>query len=198
MQTLCAEAREAGFAAVCVAPTFVALAARELAGTEVEVGTVVAFPLGAEAPRAVRAAAEIALDDGARALDLVLARGRWRSGEQQALKKEWSELATLASAVGGHLKLIFETGALTGDEIEAVAVAACEAGVHWLKTCTGFGPRGASLEDLQHFRTAVGDRMPIKASGGLRDLPTVAAFLDAGASRIGTSSGLQILKECAS
>ncbi|MEZ6194315.1 MAG: deoxyribose-phosphate aldolase [Planctomycetota bacterium] len=192
IEALCAEAAEFGFASVCVNPRWVPLAARRLEGSPVRVGTVLGFPLGADGRRTKVEAARAAQDEGARELDAVIDIGALRDGDDAAVARELAALVA-ARRRGVRLKVILETALLTPEERERGAGLVLASGADFVKTSTGFGPGGATLEDVALLRRVAGDRMGVKASGGIRDLPTLLAMVEAGADRIGTSSGVAIV-----
>lgn len=195
IRRLCAEAAEAKFASVCVNPYWVAHAVRELDGSGVKVCTVIGFPLGATTAAAKLAEAEEALADGARELDMVLNIGALRSGQDTTVEKDIGGLAGLAHDRGALLKVIFETCLLTDDEKRRACHLATAAGADFVKTSTGFLTGGATVADVQLMRENVGANVRVKASGGIRSLPTLIEMVKAGATRIGTSSGVAILRE---
>ena len=193
------EAAEHEFASVCVPPVWVALAAERLAGTPVRAGTVVGFPLGYVHPEARLAESRRAVADGAQELDTVLNLSWLKGGEDERVR------ADLAGWVGGlraeraglTLKVILETALLTDEEKRRGALLAADAGADFVKTSTGFAAGGATVADVALLAATVGGRLAIKASGGIRDAATARALLAAGATRLGTSSGVAILREAA-
>jgi deoxyribose-phosphate aldolase len=192
---LCAEARRAAFASVCVNPFWVSFAKSELKGSPVRVCTVIGFPLGANATETKVAEAQIALAHGAGELDVVQYIGALRSGGTQFVCEELKKLADLAHTGGAILKVILETGLLSAEEKRISSQLAAESGVDFVKTSTGFAPGGATVEDVSLMRSIVGSEIGVKASGGIRTLAALRDMVQAGASRIGTSSGVNILKE---
>ncbi len=192
VRRLCAEARELRFFGVCVAPGHVPLARRELAGTGLAVATVTGFPLGSNATaiKAREAAHAVAL--GAGEVDMVLNVGCLKEGDHAAVR---SDIAAVVRAAGVPVKVILETALLTAEEIVAACLLAGEAGARFVKTSTGFGPGGATVEAVRLMRAAVGDRLGVKASGGIRTLAQARALLAAGADRLGTSHGTAIAME---
>ena len=190
---LCDEALEYGFATVCVAPCYVEMAFKHLEKSQVRVCTVVGFPLGHTTVSVKIVEAMEAIKHGAQELDLVINRGALKSGDDQYVRHEILNIVNVSQKA--LLKVILETGALTRDEIVRGARLAMEAGARWIKTSTGFGPRGASVEDVKLLKETVGDTGFIKAAGGIRDLKTVEAMVRAGASRVGTSHGVSIVQE---
>lgn len=188
----------AGFAALCVSPFLTALASQRLAGTTTKVCSVCGFPLGYvnTESKAEEAAHLIAL--GCHEVDAVINIAALLEGDDRFVR---DDIAAVVRAVrepsSGEaiIKVIIETGYLDPSQIERACVLAVEAGADFVKTCTGFGPRGATVEDVRIMRAAVGPEVGVKAAGGIRDLETALAMLEAGASRLGTSSGLEILEQ---
>lgn len=177
----------------CVQPCYVALAAHALRGTEARVVSVVGFPHGGDRSTVIAQAACLAVQDGAREVDMVLNVGRLRSGRSQAVAGEIGEV--VRAIPGIPVKVILETCLLT----EAEKVAACrlvqEAGAAFVKTSTGFNPGGgARVEDVRLMRAMVGPTFGVKAAGGIRSLADAAAMLAAGANRLGTSASVEILR----
>lgn len=190
---LCREAREHGFHGVCVNPIFVRQAALTLAGSSVRVVSVAGFPLGASVAENVAAEARSAIDQGAEEIDIVIPIG-------YALARDWREVtkhvAAVREATRGHaLKVILETGYFSEAELARCAAAVLEAAPDFLKTSTGFGPRGASLRDVELLAALCPEGVRIKASGGIRDRAQAEAMINAGAVRIGTSHGVAIVTE---
>jgi deoxyribose-phosphate aldolase len=192
---LCEEAREFGFVAVCVNPYWVRFAAEILTDSSVEVGTVIGFPLGANDPPIKLAEAERALSNGAEQLDMVQNIGALRSQEFDAVRKEIADVATLAHSRGAILKVVLETSLLTEQEKIASCTLAAEAKADFVKTSTGFSTGGASPQDVKLMRQTVGASIGVKASGGIRTLEALRVMVAAGATRIGTSSGVSIVNE---
>jgi deoxyribose-phosphate aldolase len=190
---LCAEAREFAFASVCVNPYWVPFAAEQLSGTRVRVCTVIGFPLGANQSAAKIAEARVALSQGAAELDMVQNIGALRSRELDAVRDEIAALAEIAHSGGAILKVILETVLLDDDEKITACRLAAEAHADFVKTSTGFAKAGATVEDVALMRRAVGPSMGVKASGGVRTLAALRQMVAAGATRIGTSSGVAIL-----
>lgn len=192
---LCDEAREHGFAAVCVNGSHVSRAARRLEGSAVTVCAVVGFPLGAGEPRAKSYEARLALESGARELDMMLQVGALRAGEHAFVVQDIEAVVTLARAERALVKVILETGLLTPEEIVTACRLAEEAGADFLKTSTGFGPRGASREDIELLHSCVGSRLGIKAAGGIRTASFARELLEAGATRLGSSRSVDLIRE---
>lgn len=191
VRNLCDEARANLFAAACVNPIWVPLCAGELAGTSTRVCTVVDFPLGASRTSIRVDAARSSIDDGAEELDIVMAIGLLRSRQDAAVR---DDIASVVDAAGGRtVKVILETALLTMEEIDRACALAKGAGATFVKTSTGFGPAGATPGAVARMRAAVGPRMGVKASGGIRDAAGARKLIEAGADRLGTSSALTIL-----
>jgi deoxyribose-phosphate aldolase len=188
---LCAEAKEHQFASVCVNPFWVKRCAEQLHGTKVKVCTVIGFPLGATTSAAKVAEARDALANGAQEVDMVINIGALKSGDLESVK---ADIAAVKQAVGEVLlKVILETGLLTEEEKVTACKLCVEAGADFVKTSTGFGPGGATVEDVALLRRIVGEKRGVKASGGVRGRDAALAMVEAGASRIGTSSGVSIV-----
>jgi len=194
IRNLCAEAREHHFAAVCINPIYVSLAAAELAGTDIAVCTVIGFPLGAT-PTAVKITeATLALAQGAVEIDMVIPVGLLKAGNQEAVRRDITALAALCHAHDAHLKVIIENALLTDEEKITACQLAKEAQADFVKTSTGFAKSGALVKDVALMRRTVGPNMGVKAAGGIRDTATALAMIEAGATRIGASSSLKIIK----
>ncbi|MCS7182837.1 MAG: deoxyribose-phosphate aldolase [Thermoanaerobaculum sp.] len=198
VQRLCQEARQWGFCAVCVNPLWVKVAVQALAGSPVKVATVVGFPLGATTARVKLVEAQEALAAGAAELDVVVSLGRLKGGEETAFVQELAEVVELATGWGATVKAILETCLLSEEEKTRAAQWAVAAGVHFLKTSTGFGSGGATVEDVALLRKLAPPSVGIKASGGIRTLAQARAMLAAGASRLGTSASVAIMEEAVS
>ncbi|MCY9656596.1 deoxyribose-phosphate aldolase [Paenibacillus chondroitinus] len=189
---ICSEAKQYSFATVCINPTWVSLAAKELEGSGVGITTVIGFPLGATTTFAKMAETRDAIANGATEVDMVLNIGALKSGDLDTVKKD-VEGVVQASNGQAVVKVILETGLLT-DEEKATASRICkEAGADFVKTSTGFGHGGATVEDIALMRKTVGPEMGVKASGGVRDLETARKIVEAGATRIGASSSIAIV-----
>ena len=191
VRQLCAEARQYHFHSVCVNPIFVALAQRELADSEVTVCSVIAFPLGATTTAAKVAETRQAVADGAGEIDMVIAIGALKGGDHDYVRRD---IAEVKQACGlSLLKTIIETCLLTDDEKVKACLLAKEAGADFVKTSTGYGGGGATVEDVALMRRTVGPTMGVKASGGIRSLAQALAMVQAGATRIGASSGIAMI-----
>jgi len=156
IETLCREAREHGFASVCVNPTWVALSARALAGARSRVCTVVGFPLGATTPEVKAFEAQRAIADGAAEVDMVLNVGALKSGDDAAVQRDIAAVVAASHPWGAIVKVILETGLLTDEEKRRACALAQAAGADFVKTSTGFGPGGATTADVELMRRAVG------------------------------------------
>ena len=194
IETLCEEAREHTMASVCVNPGYVSLAAEALSGTDVDVCTVIGFPLGATSTAAKVCEAQIAMAEGATELDMVMAIGLLKGGELDAVRGDIAAVAAVCHAQGALLKVIIETALLTEEEIVAACTLAKEANADFVKTSTGFAASGAKVEDVALMRKTVGPAMGIKAAGGIHSYEEALAMIEAGATRIGASRSLTILK----
>jgi deoxyribose-phosphate aldolase len=192
---LCREAREHGFATVCVNPYWVSFAAAELDGSAPKVCATVGFPLGANTSEIKSAEAAAALDDGAAEIDMVLNIGALLSGEIRYVEREIRQLADLVHQSDALLKVILETCLLDDAQKRQACEIAVRAGADFVKTSTGFSKAGATAADVRLMREVVGARAGVKASGGIRSLGALREMFAAGANRIGTSSGVHILAE---
>jgi len=191
--TLCKEAREYCFASVCVNPSYVSLAARLLAGSGVKVCTVVGFPLGSTTPTVKAIEARDAIASGAEEIDMVINVGALKSGNDALAADDIR--AVREAARGKVLKVILETSLLTDDEKVRACRMSKEAGADFVKTSTGFGGGGATVEDVKLMRETVGPLLGVKASGGIRDTATARAMIEAGANRLGTSASVAIVTD---
>ena len=192
IEKICAESREYGFASVCVNPAYVPLAAKCLSGSGVKVCTVIGFPLGMNQTEVKAFEASLAEKQGAEELDMVINVGRLKAGDDEYVKKDIE--AVVAAANGKLVKVIIETFLLTDEEKTRACGIAKAAGADFVKTCTGFSGGGANVRDIALMREAVGPEMGVKASGGVRDFESAKALIEAGATRIGASSGKKIVE----
>lgn len=191
VRALCQEAGDLGVYAVCVSPSMAAVA-RAAAPGSVRVATVCGFPSGALHPGAKAHEAQLAVLDRADEIDMVLDLGRVKAGDWSSVRAELTMVR--ASATRALLKVIIESAALTDDEIVRACQAAEAAGAEFVKTSTGFHPSGgASVEAVRLMADTVGDRLGVKASGGIRTAQDAAAMIDAGATRLGCSASQAIL-----
>ena len=193
LDQLCREAVVYSFATVCVNPVHVSYCVKKLEGSRIPVATVIGFPLGANLTRTKAEETEIALEDGAAEFDMVINIGMLKSGKDDFVQ---NDIVAVVKAARGYLvKVIIETALLTESEkIKACSLAKL-AGAHFVKTSTGFSKAGATIEDVKLMRATVGSEMGVKASGGIRTFTEAIRMVEAGASRIGTSSGVQIVQQ---
>lgn len=193
LEKLCREAREYSFAAVCVNPANVAYCVERLENSSIPVASVVGFPLGATLISTKEMETEFAIDDGAAEIDMVINIGMLKSGNEDYVREE---IQAVVEAAGGHLvKVIIETALLTDAEKKRACELAKLAGAHFVKTSTGFSKAGATEADVKLMRRTVGKDLGVKASGGIRTFEDAIRMIAAGANRIGTSSGVQIVQE---
>lgn len=193
VRRLCAEAREHGFASVCVNPVWAKLVAEELKGSQAVACAVVGFPLGASRTDAKVFEAASALADGAREIDMVINVADALEGDQEALTTEIRSVAEAVHERGGLLKVIIETCLLADDQKVLACKASVAAGADFVKTSTGFSTGGATVADVRLMRDTVGPSLGVKASGGIRSREDALAMIHAGASRIGASKGIEII-----
>ncbi|RSL31525.1 deoxyribose-phosphate aldolase [Salibacterium salarium] len=186
------EAKEYKFASVCINPFMVPTAYSILKDTEVKVCTVIGFPLGATLTDVKEFETKLAVDNGAAEIDMVINIGALKSGEDNKVRKD-IEAVVQAAKDNALVKVIIETVLLTEAEKEKACLLAVEAGADFVKTSTGFAGGGATLEDVKLMKRTVGDHAEVKASGGVKDEQTALAMIEAGAQRIGTSSGVAIV-----
>lgn len=188
---LCEEARQFGFASVVVNPAWVKMATEMLKGTEVNICTVVGFPLGANTPDTKAFEAKNAVENGATEVDTVINIGALKDKNDDLVEQD---IGAVVHAVKGKalVKVIIEACLLTNEEIVLVCQLAVKAGADYVKTSTGFSLHGATFEDVALMRETVGPTIGVKASGGVRDLNDLKQMVEAGATRIGTSSGVAL------
>ena len=192
IERLCAEAREHHFYAVCVNGSWVVQARHLLDGSAVKVATVVGFPLGATDSDTKRFETEAAIDNGAQEIDVVINLGRLKDGNYDYVLRELRDVAEAADE--RPVKVILETGLLTHEEKIRACRLVLDSGAQFVKTSTGFSSGGATIEDVELLREIVGEKFGVKAAGGIRDAPTALAMIEAGATRLGTSSGMAIVR----
>ena len=191
LEQLCAEAAEHQFSTVCVNGSRVELAYSLLEDSDVQVCTVVGFPLGAMDADAKRYETEVAVDLGASEIDMVMNVGRFKDGEHDYIVREIRDVVEAAD--DRVVKVILETCLLTNDEIAQACKLVTQAQAHFVKTSTGFGNAGATLEHVRLMRETVGQFAGVKAAGGVRNADDARAMIEAGATRIGTSHGVAIV-----
>jgi deoxyribose-phosphate aldolase len=195
VERTCHQALEYGFAVVCVNAAYLGLTSRLLAGSGVRPGGVVAFPLGASLPVLVAAEAEQLIALGARELDMVVQVGALVEGDYTRAAADVRAVVQVAHPAGVLVKLILETALLTPEQKVAGCLLAALCGADFVKTSTGFGPGGATLEDVRLMRAVAGPKVGVKAAGGIRTLEAALRMVEAGASRLGTSSGVTIVEQ---
>ena len=191
---LCYEARKYKFASVCVNPTHVKLSAELLQGTQVDICTVIGFPLGASSPEVKAFETQTALKDGATEIDMVLNIGALKAGDLTLVARDIHEVVKVGHAAGAIVKVIIETSLLNDEEKVTACLLAKEAGADFVKTSTGFSGGGATIEDVNLMRRVVGPEMGVKASGGVRDFEDAQNMVEAGATRLGASAGVKIIQ----
>lgn len=190
---LCAEAREWNFASVCVNPCNISLAKDLLADSDVMVCTVIGFPLGQNTTAVKVAETEDAYALGCDEFDMVINVGKLKDGCYDYVRDEIA--AVVAAAKGKTVKVIIETGLLTDGEKAIATRLSCEAGAHFVKTCTGFSAGVATVEDIRLMKQNVSGDVKLKASAGVRSYKDAIALIEAGANRLGTSAGISIISE---
>jgi len=193
----CEQAKFWGVKSLVVLPCWLELIVRELEGSEVVPSTVIAFPFGAETTEVKAATAKWAVQIGAGELDMVMAIGQFKSGNHDYVRRDMEAVVEAAKGIRSDVivKVIIETGYLTDEEKQVAAQVVEAAGADFVKTSTGFGPKGATVEDVKLLKQSVSERVKVKAAGGIRTWQQAHALLLAGADRLGTSSAAEILKE---
>ena len=194
---LCHEACEYGFGAVCVAPTWVDVAKKELRGTEIGIASVIGFPHGNTRSQVKGFEAERAIDVGANELDMVINIGALKDSNEKVVIEDIEAVVKVAHSNSSLVKVIIEAGLLTTKEKEMACQLAKEARADFVKTSTGFAGegKGATVEDVRLMYNCIGDTLGIKAAGGIRDYDTAMKMIEAGATRLGCSSSIQILEQ---
>jgi deoxyribose-phosphate aldolase len=196
IRKLCAEAREYKFASVCVSPSYVKLAARELEGSSVKVCTVVGFPSGAHAPEVKAMEARRAIRDGAEEIDMVINIGALKSGNDELVYRDIRMVCEACKDGSAISKIIIEAALLDEDEKVRACTLARKAKANYVKTSTGFGPGGATAEDVALMSKVVGQAgIGVKAAGGIKSYEDAQKMIEAGATRIGASAGIKILQQ---
>lgn len=193
IKKICREAMDNKFASVCINPCYVSLASKELMNSNVNVCTVIGFPLGANTTDTKVFEAQKAVKDGANEVDMVINVGMLKAKENEYVK---NDIKSVRDSVPENVKLkvIIETCLLTDDEKVTVCKLAKEAGADFVKTSTGFSKWGAKAEDVKIMRKTVGDKMGVKASGGIHTFEDAVSMIESGATRLGTSASLKIIK----
>jgi len=190
---LCDEAVKFGFAAVCINPIYVKLASDRLSGTNVKVCTVVGFPLGANTTETKAFETKQAVSNGADEIDMVINISYLKDGYEDRIVEDIAEVVKASD--GKTVKVIIETALLSEQEKILACRCAVKAGAHFVKTSTGFAKKGAALDDIKLMRKVVGEEFGVKASGGIKTLEDAVNMVQAGANRIGTSSGVAIVSQ---
>jgi deoxyribose-phosphate aldolase len=190
---LCMEARKYNFASVCVNPTYVRLCAELLKGSQVKVCSTIGFPFGATLPEIKVLEAQTVLQYGATEVDMVINIGALKSSDLETVARDIRGVVSTAHADGALCKVILETAMLTDEEKVTACLLAKEAGADFVKTSTGYGGGGATVEDIALMRRAVGPDMGVKASGGIHSHEEAEKLIKAGATRIGASAGVKIV-----
>ena len=194
VERLCREALEYGFACVMLHPTYIALAAAMLAGTKMKIASVIGFPLGANTTSVKRYEALDAIRLGAREIDTVMNIGALKSGDRTRVEADMRGLVEVSHDNGAILKITVETALLSLEEKILACQLAAAAGADYVKSSTGFSRGGAVAADISLMRGVVGNKIGVKASGGIRTLEDAQTMIDAGANRIGTSAGITIIE----
>ncbi|MBI3940442.1 MAG: deoxyribose-phosphate aldolase [Acidobacteria bacterium] len=194
IRKLCEEARQFGFASVCINPTWVSRASTLLKGTAVAVCSVVGFPLGATTTDVKAFEARRAIFDGAREIDMVINVGALKSGYDSLVRNDIESVVTACHEQGAITKVILEATLLGNEEKVKACTLAKETGADFVKTSTGFAAGGATVEDVALMRRVVGREMGVKAAGGIKDSEITRRMIEAGASRIGASAGVKIVQ----
>lgn len=195
MKKLCDEAREIGTAMVAINPYWVPFCKEQLKGTDVHVGAAIGFPLGQNTLATKLFETRDSLGEGADEIDYMINQSKVKAGDWDYIEKEMQEITEISHEFNAPCKVIFENCNLTKDEIRKIAEIAKKVGIDYVKTSTGKGKGGATVEDVKLMKDTVGDTCKVKAAGGIRDWETCRAMIEAGAERIGTSSSLKILEE---
>jgi deoxyribose-phosphate aldolase len=195
IEKLCNEAREFGFATVCINPTWVSLASRLLRGSSTGVCTVVGFPLGATTTDVKQYETRRVIYDGASEVDMVINVGALKSGDLAIVERDIGAVAGACRDCGALSKVIIEAALLTDEEKVTACTLSKAAGADYVKTSTGFGPGGATVADVALMRRVVGPDIGVKAAGGVRDYEALRNLVSAGASRVGASAGVKIVQQ---
>ena len=195
IRRLCTEAIEYGMAAVCIFPSYVPMAREILKDSRAKIATVIAFPFGVTFTETKEAEMRASAARGADEMDFVINIAALKSGEDKAIEQEMEYLIAKARTIGVLTKFIIETAYLTDDEKVRVCKVANRVKPDFMKTSTGYGPSGATVEDVRLMRSNLLPEIRIKAAGGIRSYAEAALLLQAGASRLGTSSGIKIIEE---
>lgn len=192
VEAVCEEALAYDFASVCINPTWIALTSKLLAGSDVKVCTVIGFPLGANTPEVKAFETQNAIANGAQEIDMVINVGAAKDGNWELVERDIR--AVVEAANGTLVKVIIESCLLTDEEKVKACLASVAAGANFVKTSTGFSTGGATIADVALMRATVGPDIGVKASGGVRSYEDMEAMVEAGATRIGTSSGVLLMQ----
>ncbi len=196
VKKVCEEALEFNFASVCINPTHIALVSRMLQNSNVKVCTVIGFPLGAGLTQVKAYETRKAVQIGAQEIDMVLNIGALKDGRDELVQQDIFQVVKECRLNNAICKVILETALLTDEEKKRACRISRDAGAHFVKTSTGFGPGGATSHDVQLMKRAVkGSRMGVKASGGIRSYADALQMIEAGATRLGTSATVKIMQE---
>lgn len=193
IENLCKEAIDYGFVAVCVNPCHIQLCKRILGDSGVKVATVIGFPLGANTKEVKAFETMDAIQKGADEVDMVINIGALKDKDYNLVREDIEAVVNVAG--NKTVKVIIETSLLTDEEKQKACELAMDAGADFVKTSTGFSTGGATVKDVELMKSVVGDKLQVKASGGVRDLDTAKEMIHAGATRLGTSSGIKIVNE---
>jgi len=193
IERICEEAKQYGFAAICIPPYYVKDAANILEESPVKIGTVIGFPMGYSTTAAKVEEIKRAIDDGADELDVVINICSVKNERWNFVKNDIDSVTRIAHLKGKTIKIILETGLLSASEIKRLCEICSDIGVNYVKTSTGFNAGGATVEMVAYLKSLVGDKIKIKASGGIRTREQALALIDAGADRLGCSSSIQIV-----
>ncbi len=193
IKKLCNEAKEYGFAAVCVNPTWIKLCKDLLEDTDVKIATVIGFPLGAMTTESKVFETRNSVEIGATEIDMVMNIGKFLEGDFDYVKNDIKEVVKAADKM--FVKVIIETAYLSDEQIVKACKLAVDAGAQYVKTSTGFANSGATIKHVKLMRDTVGNEVGVKAAGGIKDKKDAKAMIDAGASRLGASAGVKIISE---
>ncbi|RMG85537.1 MAG: deoxyribose-phosphate aldolase [Bacteroidetes bacterium] len=193
IERICEEAKQYGFAAICIPPYYVKDAANILEESPVKIGTVIGFPMGYSTTAAKVEEIKRAINDGADELDVVINICSVKNERWNFVKNDIDSVTRIAHLKGKTIKIILETGLLSASEIKRLCEICSDIGVNYVKTSTGFNAGGATVEMVAYLKSLVGDKIKIKASGGIRTREQALALIDAGADRLGCSSSIQIV-----
>jgi deoxyribose-phosphate aldolase len=194
IERTCNEAIKYGFASVCVNPCYAKLASKLLSGSNVNVCTVIGFPLGANKKEVKCLEARLAIEDGAKEIDMVMNISEFKSGNYSYVRDEIKQIVDIARSKNAICKVIIETCYLSDEEKRNACRIVKEAGADFVKTSTGFGTKGADVNDVKLIKEIVGNEIGIKAAGGIRNIEQAIEMVNAGATRIGTSAGVEIIE----